>query len=146
MTALAEAITIAATAHDGQTDKAGQPYILHCLRVMLEMENDADRIVAVLHDVVEDSRDWQMTDLFGFGPGAIEALDALTRREGEDYFEYIDRLKLVPQAVRVKLADLRDNLDPARIANPTAADIARSRKYRKARAILVNSMKPLVPV
>lgn len=135
-TALTEAITIAAAAHDGQTDKAGQPYILHCLRVMLAMKSDTDRIAAVLHDVLEDATDWQISDLGDFGPDVAEALDALTRREGEDYFHYIDRVAANPRAVRVKLADLHDNLDPARIPNPNAADVSRARKYRKARSIL----------
>lgn len=135
-TGLTEAITIAAQAHDGQTDKAGQPYILHCLRVMLAMNSDTDRIVAVLHDVLEDATDWQIGDLGDFGPGVEGAVDALTRRDREDYFHYIDRVAANPIAVRVKLADLRDNLDPDRLPNPNAADVLRAQKYRKARAVL----------
>lgn len=143
MTALAEAICTATIVHDYQTDKAGQPYILHCLRVMLAMRNDADRIVAVLHDVVEDSADWQLSDLADFGPDVVEALDALTRREGEDYFAYIDRLKLCPQAVRVKLADLHDNLDRSRLTEFGSADLQRMAKYRKARSILQSVVAPV---
>lgn len=139
---LTEAIMIAAQAHDGQKDRAGQPYILHCLRVMLAMNTEADRIAAVLHDVVEDSPDWQAGDLRDFGPDVTEAVDALTRREGEDYFVYIKRLSENPRAVRVKLADLRDNLDPDRLPNPGAADVARAQKYRKARAILQSAASP----
>lgn len=136
MTTLSEAITIATTAHDGQTDKAGQPYILHPLRVMGAMKNEPDRVAAVLHDVVEDSRDWQLSDFADFGPDLVEALDALTRRDGEDYFVYIDRLSKNPRAVRVKLADLNDNLDKSRLADIGAADVSRMQRYRKARAML----------
>jgi (p)ppGpp synthase/HD superfamily hydrolase len=135
-TALTDAIATANTAHDGQTDKAGQPYILHCLRVMLAMKTELDRVVAVMHDVVEDSPDWQLSDLKGFGPDVTEALDALTRREGEDYFHYIERLSKNRRAVRVKLADLHDNLDHTRLTEVTSADVQRMQRYRKARAKL----------
>jgi len=136
MTALSEAITIATTAHDGQVDKAGQQYILHALRVMGSMRTDEDRIAAVLHDVVEDSADWQLADLAGFGVDLIEAIDALTRRDGEDYFHYINRLSANPRAVRVKLADLRDNMDLNRLPELSAADVSRMQRYRKARSML----------
>jgi (p)ppGpp synthase/HD superfamily hydrolase len=135
-TALSEAITIATAAHDGQVDKAGQPYILHPLRVMGAMTTDLDRIAAVLHDVVEDSEDWQLSDLTAFGSDIVEAIDALTRREGEDYFHYIMRLAHNPRAVRVKLADLRDNMDTKRLGELSAADVSRMRRYRKAREML----------
>ena len=135
MTDLTDAISIASDAHDGQVDKAGQPYILHPIRVMLAMRNDTDRIVAVLHDVVEDSF-YELVHLERFGQEVIGAIDALTRRDGENYFHYIDRLSTNSVAVRVKLADLNDNLDVRRIENPSSADIDRARKYRKARSIL----------
>lgn len=140
MTALTEAIVIAATAHDGQVDKAGQPYILHALRVMAAMFSDHDRVVAVLHDVVEDSPDWQLADLAEFGPGVVEALDALTRRDGETYDDYVNRVSLNACATRVKLADLRDNLDLTRLPEPNDVDVARCVKYRRARAILQSSL------
>jgi (p)ppGpp synthase/HD superfamily hydrolase len=139
MTALAEAIHIATTAHNHQTDKAGQPYILHCLRVMLAMKDDeGDRVAAVLHDVVEDSQDWALDDLSEFGADIVETLDALTRRDGEVYFDYINRLSENPRAVRVKLADLDDNMDLARLNSVSEADLQRREKYRKARAILLS--------
>ena len=131
-TALSEAISIAVTVHDGQVDKAGQPYILHPLRVMLAMGNDTDRIAAVLHDVVEDNRDWQLADLAGFGPDIVAAIDALTRREAEPYPDYIERLSGNEIAHRVKLADLRDNLDPSRLGIYTPADRLRVKKYEDA--------------
>jgi len=118
MTLLSQAIEIAVKAHDGQTDKAGLPYILHPLRLMLqaadEEENDNDRIVAVLHDVVEDS-DVLFSTLTGIFSGTImSALDAITRREEEAYANYIERVSRNPLATRVKVLDLRDNLDPRR--------------------------------
>lgn len=142
MLMLSEAIQIAVSAHDGQLDKGGQPYILHAIRVMMAMTSNTDRIVAVLHDVVEDSRDWQLQDLLAFGPDIVAALDALTRREGEGYDDYINRVSENPIATRVKLADLRDNLDLSRIPEPTDADVARCVKYRQARAVLQSSVMP----
>lgn len=113
---LTDAILIATRAHRTMVDRAGKPYILHPLRVMLRMDTETERIVAVLHDVVEDT--WVTLDYLrherGFSDEVIEALDALTRREGEPYFDYILRVKANPLATKVKLADLADNLDPAR--------------------------------
>lgn len=142
MLMLSEAIQIAVTAHDGQLDKGGQPYILHVMRVMLAMNNNLDRIVAVLHDVVEDSRDWQVEDLLAFGPDIVSALDTLTRREGENYEDYINRVSENAVATRVKLADLRDNLDLSRLPETTDADVARCLKYRRARAVLQSAVLP----
>lgn len=136
MTPLSEAISIAVKAHDGQVDKAGQPYILHCLRVMLAMSTDEDRIVAVLHDVVEDT-DLTLDDLRGFGPEAVEALDALTRRKRELYLAYIERLSANPQAVRVKMIDLDDNSDLGRLRIVTAEDFRRVERYREAQGRLM---------
>ena len=109
---LEDAIEIAVRAHRGQTDKAGRPYILHPLRVMLAQSNDSARIAAVLHDVVEDS-DIELADLKreGFSPVVVEAVDCLTRREDETYAEYIGRVRRSgTHAVLIKIADLRDNL------------------------------------
>jgi (p)ppGpp synthase/HD superfamily hydrolase len=115
MNPLEAAISIAAAAHDGQFDKAGEPYILHPLRVMMRFPDDKRRIIAVLHDVVEDSRDWQLCDLRDLGEEICEAIDALTRREGENYEAYIQRVGANPLARDVKIADLRDNMSPDRI-------------------------------
>lgn len=137
MSTLERAIAIATSAHLGQVDKAGEPYILHPLRVMLQMTTLEQRIAAVLHDVVEDS-DWTLTDLAqaGFTPAVIEALDALTKRPGEDRITAAHRAALNPLARAVKLADNADNADLSRIANPTAQDYERLQQYRQVRRIL----------
>ena len=118
MTKLTEAIELAAQAHAGQTDKAGQPYILHPLRVMLAMETEDERVAAVLHDVVEDSQLVGHGDILAlFGADIHEAVFALTRQEGEPYPDFLQRCKANPIARRVKLADIADNLSPARSAS-----------------------------
>jgi len=135
---LERAIAIAADAHAGQTDKAGEQYILHPLRVMLAMENDLERIVAVLHDVVEDS-DITLEDLRaeGFSDDALAAIDALSKREGESKMDAAARAKRNPLALRVKLADNADNQDMIRISNPTEKDFAHIEEYRRVRAFLL---------
>jgi len=130
---LERAIAIAEKHHAGQVDKAGRPYMEHPLRVMKAMSNDAERIVAILHDVIEDT-DFTLEQLAAEGfPGYIlEALDSVTRRDGETYEAFITRAAANPIGRRVKYADLQDNADLARIAAPTAADIARTEKYHRA--------------
>ncbi len=118
MRKLTEAIMLAAKVHDGQCDKAGEPYILHPLRVMLEMETEAQRIVAILHDAVEDSADVSLEDIAEkFGDEVRDAVDAMTRRDGEAYLDFVSRAKRNPVARRVKLADVADNLSQARAAS-----------------------------
>jgi (p)ppGpp synthase/HD superfamily hydrolase len=133
MSTLERAIAIAAAAHAGQVDKAGAPYILHPLRVMLRLQTDEERIVAVLHDVVEDC-DWSLDDLRaeGFSAAVLRAIDSVTKREGEDYETFVARAAADPIGRRVKLADLQDNSDPTRMANPTDHDRARQEKYQRA--------------
>ncbi|HEX5657990.1 MAG TPA: hypothetical protein VFX59_12380 [Polyangiales bacterium] len=130
MSTLERAIRIAAAAHEGQRDKAGAPYILHPLRVMLTLERECDRIVAVLHDVIEDSAvTIESLRAEGFPEQVLHALTCLTKREGEDYTAFIERAAGDPIGRRVKLADLQDNANLARIAQPTDADRARADKY-----------------
>lgn len=108
---LEKAIRTAVYFHSGQLDKIGQPYILHPLRVMNRMSTDDERIVAVLHDVLEDT-DCRVIDLFndGFPDYIIKAINYLTRREDETYANYIDRVKRNQLATKVKIVDLMDNL------------------------------------
>jgi (p)ppGpp synthase/HD superfamily hydrolase len=140
------AIAIAAKAHEGQVDKGGAPYILHPLRVMLRVDTNEERIVAVLHDVVEDCEGWSFEQLKAeeFSAKVIEALKALTKREeGEpDYEAYVQRAAANPIAIRVKLADLEDNCNLSRIAFPTEGDIQRIAKYRRAIEILKAAASP----
>jgi len=131
------AIVIAVMAHEGQVDKAGAPYIYHPLRVMLSLETLEERMAAVLHDVVEDGEvTLEQLRAEGSLEAVVGAVDALTKREGEDYEAFIRRVGPNRLARRVKLADLRDNSDLSRIANPTGKDRARLEKYRKSIAYL----------
>jgi len=134
------AIALAALAHVGQVDKAGAPYILHPLRVMLRLEGMEERIVAVLHDVVEDS-DWTLERLRneGFSEIILQAIDAVSRRPDEDYNEFIVRASKNSIGSRVKLADLEDNSDLSRLTEVTDRDLARLRKYQRGIAILALS-------
>lgn len=136
---LSLAIRIATEAHDDQRDKGGAPYILHPLRVMMDVEGDRERIAAVLHDVAEDCPRWTLERLRdqNFSGAVCEALDALTRRPGENYWAFIDRCGADPIARVVKLADLRDNMNIWRIKRPTEQDWERVRKYAKAASILL---------
>lgn len=110
---LEQAIKLAIEAHSGQFDKSGQPYIFHPLRVMLAVEGGIERIVAVLHDVVEDSDVFSMGDISAlFGEKVSEAVLALTRCDGENYSEFIKRCAKNDIARRVKIADIKDNLRP----------------------------------
>lgn len=138
MSTLERAIALAATAHAGQTDKVGAPYILHPLRVMLRMTTEEDRIAAVLHDVVEDcgvTPDQLIAE--GFAPAVVEAVGYLTKLtvdgKEEPYDAFIRRVARNPIARRVKLGDLDDNMDLSRIAQPTERDFARIEKYRRAK-------------
>ena len=133
MSTLERAIAIAAQAHTGQTDKAGVPYILHPLRMMLSLQSEAERIVAVLHDVIEDTS-WTFDDLRaeGFSEEVLAALETVTRREDETYEAFVLRAATNPIGRRVKLADLHDNSDLSRISSPTEKDFARLEKYKRA--------------
>jgi Guanosine polyphosphate pyrophosphohydrolases/synthetases len=137
MSTLTKAIIIAAKAHDGQTDKGGNPYILHPIRLMLNALNEQEKIVALLHDVVEDS-EITLDDLRneGFSEEIIEAVDRLTRRPTETYDEFIERIEDNDIARRVKILDLLDNSMMSRIKNPSEKDLERLKKYRKALEIL----------
>ncbi len=138
MPTIADAILLATRAHRGQRDRGGAPYIYHSLRVMLAVETEAERFVAVLHDVIEDS-DFSLEDLraHGYDEAIVEAVDCLTRREGEPYQALIERIKTNPLARRVKLADLADNMDLRRQGPVSAADLERLRHYQQAWAALV---------
>lgn len=130
---LQRAIAIAEQQHAGQVDKAGRPYIEHPKRVMAAVSNDAERIVAILHDVIEDS-DVTLDQLAaeGFPAYILDALDSVTRKEGETYEAFVARAATNAIGRRVKYADLQDNADLTRIPAPTVADLARTEKYQRA--------------
>lgn len=130
---LDKALEIAIKAHSGQKDKVGAPYILHPLRIMMKMDTTEERIVAALHDVIEDS-DITLEDLreAGFHKSILEAVDGLTRRKGEDYEAYVERASSIPLAKRIKIADLEDNMNFRRLNNLMEKDAARMLRYQKA--------------
>ncbi|MBW5467572.1 HD domain-containing protein [Brevibacillus formosus] len=133
MSTLEKAIVIATNAHTGQLDKGGNPYILHPLRIMMKMSSKESMIVAVLHDVLEDT-EVTKEDLFqaGFSNEIVEAVLAVTRDEDETYMEFVKRAKRNPIARLVKLADLEDNCDLSRIPDPKSKDHERLLRYKKA--------------
>ncbi|MGN8276736.1 HD domain-containing protein [Pseudomonas sp. SMV71] len=133
MSTLEKAISIAAQAHEGQIDKGGSPYILHPLKVMLRLRGDEEQMVAVLHDVIEDT-EVTLADLrnAGFSEAVLVAIESLTKREDETYQAFIQRAAHNPLARRVKLADLAENSDLSRIEHPGPKDLERVEKYRKA--------------
>jgi (p)ppGpp synthase/HD superfamily hydrolase len=133
MPTLEKAISIATQAHQGQRDKAGAPYILHPLRMMMRMESEAAMIAAVLHDVVEDSPVTlaQLRDE-GFSEEVLQAVDCLTHRDGKSYDAFIARVRTSPIAREVKIADLEDNMNVKRIGEMTPKDLARIEKYHRA--------------
>lgn len=137
MVGLNEAITLAVSAHADQTDKAGQPYILHVLRVMLAQSDVEAMTVAALHDVVEDT-DITVADLTqaGWSARIVTAVDALTRRDGEDYFDFALRAASNEVARPVKIADLRDNLRQSTDAG------AQSRRERYLQALSLIGESP----
>jgi GTP diphosphokinase / guanosine-3',5'-bis(diphosphate) 3'-diphosphatase len=131
---------IAARAHAGQTDKAGQPYILHPLRVMLAVNSLPEKMAAVMHDVVEDTS-VTMADLQsdGFAPEVLAAIEALTKTTGETRLAAAQRAVVNPIARVVKLADVADNMDLSRISEPTEKDYARIKEYEQVRSILLGN-------
>ena len=132
---MAEAL--ASFAHKGQKDKAGKPYIYHPLAVKERVEGEKEKITALLHDVIEDTFITLETVRNIFGDEIAEAVDAMTHKEGEDYFEYVERLSHNPISRRVKLADLSHNMDLSRIPNVTERDLQRLEKYKKAEKFLL---------
>jgi (p)ppGpp synthase/HD superfamily hydrolase len=133
-TLLAKAIALASEKHMGQFDKAGMPYILHPLKVMHYLKSDDLELmaIAVLHDVVEDT-DVTFADLYamGFTPRIVETLRLLTKMPGQSLEEYVAGILKSPDAVKVKLADLRHNMDARRLKGITPKDSARMDKYCK---------------
>ena len=131
---LDRAKAIATSAHEGQVDKAGKPYIKHPMRVMNMGKTVEEKIAGVLHDVVEDS-DWtfEMLEKEGIPKDVMDALRCVTKlSEDEDYDHFIERVKTNPLAVKVKLNDLKDNMDITRLGEVTEKDLARLNKYIRA--------------
>ena len=132
-----EAIGLAIKVHYGQVDKGGVPYITHLIRVMNQMDSDTERMVAILHDALEDSpltlEDLERSE---YPAEVIEAIDCLTRSKDDTYREYIEKLKLNLLARKVKIADLRDNTDASRSKNLRSGDLLK--RYQDALEILMS--------
>ena len=125
---LERAIEIAVNAHKGVTDKGGNPYIVHPLRVMMSLKSDNEKIVGVLHDVVEDAEDWDFERLKeeGFSEEVLDGLRSVTKTsEEEDYNEFVQRALTNEIGRAVKIADIRDNLDVTRIGELRQKDMNR---------------------
>jgi (p)ppGpp synthase/HD superfamily hydrolase len=136
--ALEAAIALAAKVHAGQRDKAGAPYILHPLRLMLKFADAPARMAAVLHDVVEDGGvTFEQLRALGIPENVIAAVDGLTRRENESYQEFVARATQDPIALRVKIEDVRDNMDITRLAQLTPKDVERLNRYHAALRVLL---------
>lgn len=135
MSLLSKAIKIAVDAHEGQLDKAGKPYILHPLKVMHYVKSDDEELmaIAVLHDVIEDNRQYTYEYLIqeGMTVRVVEGIMALTKLPGQTYEGYKESVKSNKDAVRVKMADLRHNSDIRRLKGVTQKDIDRTIKYHQ---------------
>lgn len=123
---------IAYKAHEGQTDKAGVPYIFHPIHIAEQMDSEESCVVALLHDVIEDS-DITLEILSKyFNDDIITALRVLTKKENDDYLMYIKRVKTNKLATKVKIKDLEHNRDLTRLDEVTDKDRKRSLKYWQA--------------
>lgn len=134
------ALELAVEKHKNQTDKAGNPYILHPLHVMENVNSKEGKIIAILHDIIEDTdvtEDYLLK--IGLSKRIVDAVVALTRSEDIDYQEYIKNLSSNPLAKEVKLADLEHNMDLKRLPTLEKKDLERNRKYQIAYHYLINN-------
>ena len=125
-------LTLSASAHAGQFDKGGMPYILHPLTVMYKLRSSDEELmcIALGHDIVEDTDvTYAQLRAIGMTERIIAGIQALTKVPGETYDEYKDRVKANPDAIRVKMEDLRHNSDLRRLKGVTEKDVARVAKY-----------------
>ncbi len=130
MNLIEQSLKIALEAHAGQKDKAGWPYVLHPIRMMLKMDSEIGMAAALLHDVLEDSNLTAETlREEGIPPEVVEAVLCLTRQENEPYEDFIERAAKNPIARKVKKADLEDNIDLLRLREIKDRDIERMKKY-----------------
>jgi len=137
---LAKALRIAAVAFEKRCDKGGRPYMLHCLAVMdgVRQLGCVVMAAAVLHDLLEDCPDWNAARLReeGFSSELIALVELLTHRSGEEYFTYLGRIAVCPEAKAIKLADLRHNMNLTRLPELTEKALARLKKYHAAYRML----------
>jgi len=133
------ALQIAIRAHEGQKDKSGRDYIMHPIRVAERCKSPKAKIVALLHDTIEDTD--VTTDFLrkqGFPEEITEGVLSVTKREGETYEDFVRRAAQNPLGKEVKKADLEDNMDIRRLKEITDEDVERMRKYLRAWQYLNN--------
>ncbi len=123
--------------HAGQTDKAGLPYAAHPERVAARLTAPEEKVVGWLHDTVEDTGLTLEEIKAQFGPETSAAVDAISRREGEEWQDYLLRVKENPVAREVKISDLIDNSNLSRIPYVTLRDVDRQKKYNEALRFLM---------
>lgn len=132
-----KALTLCFDAHKDQTDKSGLPYVFHPFHLAEQMTNEITTVVALLHDVVEDTS-YSLSDLLnmGFPQEAVEAIGLMTHEDGVPYLDYVKKIKSNPIARAVKLADLRHNSDLTRLDQVDSPALARVQKYAAAIRLL----------
>ncbi|WP_311678869.1 HD domain-containing protein [Sneathia vaginalis] len=127
------ALKIATEAHKGQVDKAGVPYINHPLTVASLVETEEEKIVALLHDTIEDTNITEQDLLnYGFSNKIVEAVKLLTHNKDVPYMDYVAKIKDNELARKVKIADLTHNSDLSRLKEITDKDKKRYNKYQNA--------------
>lgn len=138
---LEDSIALSSQAHFGQKDKVGEPYILHPARVMLSLDSTKDRIVGIMHDVLEDTEITPLCLLeFGYPQEIIDDIVGISKYKNENWDQYILRVAKRPRSTRVKIADLKDNSSPVRMYKlPPETRIRLRKKYKSALIFLENT-------
>ena len=133
------ALELCFKAHKDQKDKSGMPYVFHPFHLAEQMSDEPTTVVALLHDVIEDT-DYTLDDLaaMGFDGQVLDAIALMTHADGVPYMDYVAEIKKNPIARAVKLADLRHNSDMSRLDAPTERDLERAEKYRRAIELLLS--------
>ena len=134
-----KALALCFEAHKEQKDKSGMPYVFHPFHLAEQMEDEDTTIVALLHDIVEDT-DYTLDNLaaMGFSQAVLDAIALMTHDDDTPYMDYVARIKTNPIAKAVKLADLRHNSDTSRLDIVTERDLLRNEKYRTAITLLLD--------
>ena len=130
---LEKAIQLAVKYHSGQVDKAGKPYIMHLIRVMMKGETETEKVCGILHDIVEDTNcTFDTLKKEGFTNEVIDVVRCVTKIDNETYDDFISRILENPTAIKVKINDLEDNMNLDRLNEITSKDTQRLEKYNKA--------------
>lgn len=134
------ALKLCFEAHKDQIDKSGMPYVFHPFHLAEQMTDEKTTVVALLHDVIEDT-EYTLDDLknMGFSEDILSAIALMTHDDSVPYMEYVAQIKADPIAKAVKLADLRHNSDLSRLDKVTSYDLERAEKYKKAIELLESS-------